>query len=124
MADSSVRADSAFHLRFNKGYELMKQHPDHIPIMFSTSSDIHLEKDTIMCHKDTTLSNIVLQFRKYLSDHNNPNSSTVGYIFYVIDQNEKKILPKVSERIGDLHTKYQGTDMWLVLKIEKEDIFG
>ena len=117
----TVKTDSAFYVRFNKGYELMEKHPDHVPVMFSSKDDIGLEKNTIMCGRSAPLSNVILQFRKYLSLDN--NKSTAGFVFS-IPHKEEEVIPKLSERMGDLHTKYAGQDMWLTLKIRKEDVFG
>jgi hypothetical protein len=117
----SIHADSAFYVRFNKGYDLMEKHPEHVPVMFETTKTVPLEKDTIMCLREAPLSNVILQFRKYLTADN--NSPAAGFIFS-IKHEDKDILPRLSERMGDLHDKYHGPDMWLVLKINKEDIFG
>ena len=114
--------ESAFHVRFTKGIELMKKHPDFVPVMFSTAKDVILEKNTVMCPKEATLSNVIMQFRKNLVTAD--NSPTVGFIFYIQLEDEKTVLPKIVEKIGDLHEKYHGSDMWLTIKIEKEDVFG
>lgn len=119
--NEDVNSNSAFHVRFSKGYELMDKHPEYIPVMFSVSSSIELEKDTIMCKKEATLSNLVTQFRKLLKQDDNSPSS--GFIFF-IKHNDKDILPKLSEKMGDLHDKYHGSDMWLKMVIRKEEIFG
>src|SRR5690349_9142204 len=110
----TVHSNSAFYVRFNKGYELMEKHPEHVPVMFAPSKEINLEKDTIMCSRNTPLSNVILQFRKYLISDN--SSPTAGFIFS-IQSDDKEILPKLSERMGDLHDRYHSSDMWLVVKI-------
>ena len=118
-----VKTDSAFHVRFNKGYELMEKYPTHVPVMFSsTSKDVKMETDTVMCLRESPLSNVILQFRKYLTM--DANSPTAGFIFHIPINDGKEVMPKLSEKMGDLHDKYHGTDMWLVLKIDKENIFG
>ena len=117
-----IRSDSAFHVRFNKGYELMEKHPDHVPVMFSPTKDIKLDTDTVMILRDAPLSSVILQFRKYLTL--DTSSPTAGFIFFIKSEDGKDVMPKLSEKVGDLHDRYHGSDMWLVLKIEKEDIFG
>ena len=117
-----IRSDSAFHVRFTKGYELMEKHPEHVPVMFSPSKDIKLETDTIMCGRSSPLSSVILQFRKYLSTDN--SSPTAGFIFSIKSDEGKEVFPKLSDKMGDLHDRYHGSDMWLVLKIQKEEIFG
>jgi hypothetical protein len=113
---------SAFHVRFTKGIELMEEYPDYVPVMFSTTDDVILEKKTVMCPKNASLCNVIMQFRKNLITAD--NSPTTGFIFYINLEDDKKILPKITENIGSLHEKYHGSDMWLTIKIEKENIFG
>lgn len=114
---------SAFHVRFTKGYELMQSHPDHVPIMFVTSKDVKLEKDTMMCLRESSLCNVIMQFRKNLIIEDTV-SSTMGFIFYIKTEEDKTILPKMTEKVGDLHDRYHWSDMWLRVKIDKEEIFG
>jgi hypothetical protein len=121
MTESTVQ--SAFHVRFAKGYELMQSHPNHVPIMFVTSSDIKLEKHTIMCPRDSSLCNVIVQFRKNLITDID-KSSTMGFIFYIKTEDEKMILPKQVETIGELHDRYRWSDMWLRVQINQENVFG
>ena len=86
--------------------------------MFSTAKDVILEKNTAYASKEATLSNVIMQFRKNLVTAD--NSPTVGFIFYIQLEDEKTVLPKIVEKIGDLHEKYHGSDMWLTIKIEKK----
>lgn len=119
----NLNSNSAFYVRFNKGYELMEKHPQHVPVMFNAPKEVNLEKETVMCPRDTPLSNLVLQFRKYLAATPDGKSPTMGFVFR-IKHNNTDVLPKLTETMGELHDKYHSSDMWLVLKIEKEDIFG
>jgi len=120
---TEIDVHSAFHVRFTKGYELMQSHPGHVPVMFVTSKDVKLEKDTIMCPRDASLCNVIMQFRTNLITDTDM-TPTVGFIFYIKSEDDKNILPKMTEKIGDLHDRYHGSDMWLRVKIDKEEIFG
>ena len=121
--DSEVNHNSAFYVRFNKGYELVEKYPNHIPVMFSLNKNINIDKNTCMLPRESPLSHMVLQFRKYLSSSDANSSPTMGFIFH-IKCNNNDYLPKLTEKMGDLHQKYHSSDMWLVVKIDHEDIFG
>lgn len=121
--DTNLTEKSAFYVRFNKGYELMEKYPEHVPVMFVFDKKINLEKNTIMCLRSAPLSQTVLQFRKYLASSEVKSSPTMGFIFHV-QWNNKEILPRLNETMGDLHDKYHSSDLWLVVKIDIEDIFG
>lgn len=122
MTDLTVHSDSAFHVRFTKGYELMQKHPDHVPVMFNASKDINLERYTIMCPRNASLCNVIMQFRKHLNVEG--GSPTMGFVFYIKLEDDSVILPKMTEKLGDLHDRYRRSDMWLMVKVDKEDIFG
>lgn len=118
----SIHENSAFHVRFTKGIELTEKYPDHVPVMFSCDkASIKLEKETMMCPRDMQISSLVMQFRKFLSEDS--QSATMGFIF-TVKTDDKDIVPRLSETMGELHDKYHSSDMWLVLRIDKEDIFG
>jgi hypothetical protein len=120
---TSIHEHSAFHVRFTKGLELIEKYPEHVPVMFSCSKDdVQLDRDTIMCPRDMQISMLVMQFRKFLTEDRG-TSGTMGFIFS-IRYNDEIVVPRLSETMGELHDKYHSPDMWLVLKIEKEDIFG
>lgn len=122
MTEPTVHSNSAFHVRFTKGYELIQKHPEYVPVMFLTSEDVKLEKDTIMCPRNASLCNVIMQFRKHLNVDG--ESPTAGFIFYIKTDDDGSILPKLTETVGDLHKSYHRSDMWLTVKIDKEDIFG
>ena len=122
MTQSAVHSDSAFHVRFTKGYELIQKHPEYVPVMFLTSKDVNLEKDTIMSPRNATLCNVIMQFRKNLNVDD--TSRTTGFIFYIKTEDGKVIMPKLTETVGELHDRYHRSDMWLTVKIDKEEIFG
>jgi len=124
MTEQTINSDTAFHVRFAKGYESMQRDPKHVPIMFLTSDDIRLEQNTMMCARNASLCDIVMQFRKNLVMDADTRSSTVGFIFYIKSENGKKILPKLTENVGNLYDRYHCSDMWLTVQIDKEDIFG
>ena len=100
----------------------MQKHPDHVPVMFVASKDVKLQKESIMCPRDASLCNVIMQFRKHLDV--DAQSPTAGFIFYIKTDDDKMILPKMTEKVGDLHARYHTADMWLNVKIDKEDIFG
>lgn len=117
-----VHSDSSFRVRFTKGYELIKNHPNHVPVLFCPSKDITLEKDSIMCHRNATLSHVIMQFRRNLKTED--HSPATGYIFYILTEEGKEVLPRMTESIGELHSRYHQSDMWLNIKVDKEVIFG
>jgi hypothetical protein len=122
LLEDTLCSESAFSNRFTKGMELMEKHPRHVPVMFAPSKDVILENDTLICPRDMSLCRITMQFRKNLI--NADTTPTTGYIFYIKLDDEKSIIPRAIEKIGELHEKYHGSDMWLTIKVDKEDIFG
>lgn len=119
--DDDIKSDAAFHVRFTKGYELMEKYPHHVPVLFSTQKGVLLENNTLMCSKESTLCNVIKNFRKNLVTQENSPSS--GFIF-CIKTDGKLVIPKMTEKLGDLHQRHHCSDMWLTIQIDKEDIFG
>jgi hypothetical protein len=119
---NEISSESTFRVRFTKGYKLMQKHVNHVPVIFIPSKGIELDHYVIMCHRNSSCGYIIMQFRKNLNMQK--ETPATGYIFYIQTEEEKTILPKLTERVGDLHDKYHRSDMWLYVKVDKEDIFG
>lgn len=96
--------------------DILKIHPNKIPIIIklSENSKIELDKLKYIVPVDITLQQFHCILNKYIKK--NEKQSVIMFI--------NQTLPVSSELIGSLYNKYKDNDGFLYITVQKENTFG
>lgn len=112
--------DELFITKFIKGMDILNQNK--VPICVNINKvkgkDIQFK---MTCNRNCEMSSFAYLIRKQiLTDIDNGQK---GYLFYIRPAHTK-VLPRMSDKIGEIYDEYSRSDNWLYFDIDLENIYG
>lgn len=95
--------------------DILRRHPDRVPVYVSVRGDIELERPKYLVPKDMSAG----QFTVHVRNSMNVNRHDAVFMFV-----NSSVLPPVSKLIGDLYTEFAKGDGMLHITYAKENTFG
>lgn len=115
----------AYYVRFSNAFDILNKNPNCIPLRIEflekseNVEEIEILK-SVAFKKNDSLSNLICFFRKFIKNE----KATSGYIFMLKNNQSEFIMPRLSDKLGDLYSEYYSPDMNLVVYVQRENIFG
>ena len=95
--------------------DIIRRHPDRVPVRVLVSDDIKLERSKYLVPKEMTAGQFTSHVRKSMKISNHEA------IFMFVGKN---VLPPVSREFGDLYRENAAQDGMLYVTYNKENTFG
>jgi len=95
--------------------EILRRHPDRVPVYVKVRGDIELERPKYLVPKDMSVGQFTVHVRKSMK----LNKHDAVFMFV-----NGSVLPPVSKLIGDLYKEFAKSDGMLHITYAKENTFG
>jgi GABA(A) receptor-associated protein len=107
--------DLDYNYRLNEAQRMLDKYPDRVPIIIEvTTNDIELKKCKYLVPKDITCGQFLYVIRNYI------NLEPKEALFMFVSDT----LPGTNETIANIYNLYKESDLFLYIKISKENTFG
>ncbi len=114
---TKFREEYTLDTRITECIRIKKKYPNRIPIIVSTTNkEITIDKHKYLVPEDCTFTEFSAVLRKRIKCNQGE-----GLFYYIGDS---QTLPRMSDTIRTIYSKYKSADGYLVITIEKESTFG
>jgi len=107
------RKEHSFEKRSDECNKILTKYPDRIPIIVSPNKDIEIDRHKYLVPGDISFQQFSHIIRKRI------NLKSTEALFYYIG--EEKVMPRFTDTMNQLYSKYKSKDGYLVLVICKEN---
>jgi hypothetical protein len=114
--------DNSFDKRKSISDKIRSTHPNSIPSIVETSnSSIGLRKHKFIIPFDISVAQFMMSVRKHIDTMNDKEAL---FFMTVSDNHQGGIMLIGSYSILEVYEKYQSSDGFLYIRLEKENVFG
>jgi GABA(A) receptor-associated protein len=104
-----------YDYRLNEAQRMLGKYPDRVPIIIEpTTDDLKLKKCKYLVPKDITCGQFLYVIRKYIKLE--PKEALFMFV--------SNVLPATNDSIANIYNLYKEPDLFLYIKISKENTFG